>query len=565
MIEPVVLFVDDEPAILRAIKRLFRQSPFRILTADGSTDALLILQETPVSVVVSDYSMPDRTGAELLAMVREICPGTVRMILSGNNDQEATIDAINQGAVSRFLTKPWDDHSLLREIDAAVKIWQSRIYIDTHKALLNQAALIRFMDSTQLRQTPTRSVVVVIAVRNLEGLQQNLGVEGLFRFLTVLAPTYEHLVECQMLALLDNQHFCGILDLSDTDHNASSAIQLLLNAFPANPVVNQQEHRIEYDVGYVEVGPHDADGLRLVRNAQLAMQNARNEQSNTVVVYDERMNATRGRQSKLEAGLNSALRKEEFTLYYQPKIALSTHSLHGAEALIRWNSEGIGGVSPTEFIPLTERSGLIIDIGEWVINEAILQWTTWFPDSLSGPAISVNISPRQLKDPKFLQRLESTLHTHPIQPSLLELEITESMMVDDMDRIVEVLKEVRNLGVKLSIDDFGTGYSSLSYLSRLPVDTIKIDRSFILPMLESTEKLTLVRNLITLGHDLGMQLVAEGVENREQLDVLGEFGCDVIQGYYFSPPVAAAEFIAETSNILTQRTLGNCLLSANSG
>ena len=564
MIEPVVLFVDDEPAILRAIKRLFRQSPFRILTADGSTEALLILQETPVSVVVSDYSMPERTGAELLAIVREICPGTVRMILSGNNDQEATIDAINQGAVSKFLTKPWEDRSLLREIDAAVKIWQSRIYIDASKALLNQAALIRFMDSTLLRQKPTRSLVVLISVRNLDSLQLNLGVEGLFRFLTALAPAYENLAECQMLALLDDQHFCGILDLSDTDHSASSAIQSLLNAFPANPIVNQQEHRIEYDVGYVEVGPYDTDGLRLVRNAQLAIQNARNDLSNTVVVYDERMNATRGRQSKLETGLNSALTKEEFTLYYQPKIALSTHSLHGAEALIRWNSEGIGMVSPTEFIPLTERSGLIVDSGEWVINEAILQWTTWFPDSLSGPAISVNISPRQLKDPRFLQRLESTLHTHPIQPSLLELEITESMMVDDIDRIIEVLEVVRKLGVKVSIDDFGTGYSSLSYLSRLPVDTIKIDRSFILPMLESTEKLTLVRNLITLGHDLGMQLVAEGVENKDQLNVLGEFGCDVIQGYYFSPPVPAAEFIAKTSDILTLQTHDHRLLSANS-
>lgn len=564
MIEPVVLFVDDEPLILRAIERLFRQSPLQILTADNSTDALLILQKTPIAVVVSDYSMPERTGAELLAMVREISPETVRMILSGNNDQDATIEAINRGAVSRFLTKPWDDGDLIKEVEAAVASWQSRIYIDANKALLNQAALVRILDSMPRGETSIRSSVVLIAVRNLDGLEESLGTEGLTRLLTTLAPTSEHLAECRMLALLDNRYFCGILDLSVADQGTSSAIQSLLDAFPANPVVNQQVHRIEYDVGYVDVGADTVDGLTLVRNAQLALQNARTGQTDSVVVYDERMNATRGRQSRLEANLNSALSKDEFSLYYQPKIALSTHSLHGAEALIRWNNEDIGQVSPTEFIPLTERNGLIIDIGEWVINEAIRQWTGWFSASLSSPAISVNVSPRQLKDANFLRRLEETLDTYQILPSQLELEITESMMVDDMERVIVILKDISTLGVKLSIDDFGTGYSSLSYLSRLPVDTIKIDRSFILPMLESTEKLGLVRNLIRLGHDLGMQLVAEGVEDEEQLKVLGEFGCDVIQGYYFSPPIAAADFIARTANILAHRTHENHLLSAHS-
>lgn len=564
MIEPIVLFVDDEPAILRAIKRLFRQSPYRILTADSSTDALLILQEALVSVVVSDYSMPERTGAEFLAIVREMRPDTVRMILSGNNDQEATIQAVNQGAISRFLTKPWVDSALLSEIDAAVATWHSRIYMDADKQLLKQATLTQVMGSTLLRETPPHSVIAVIAVRNLETMEQDLGTEGLIRFLTSLAPSCKTLPECLSLALLDNRHFCAFIDLSHSDKDTPATLQSLLAEFPARPVLDSQEYRIEYDVGYVEAQPGEVDGPQLIRNAQLALRNAREGQSDTVVVYDERMNATRGRQSKLEANLNSALSRGEFSLHYQPKIALSTHSLHGAEALIRWNSESVGMVSPTEFIPLTERSGLIIDIGEWVIKEAIQQWMAWFPDTVSSPIISVNVSPRQLNDARFLHRLESTLAVCQIHPSHLELEITESMMLDDMEGVITVLKQISKLGVKLSIDDFGTGYSSLSYLSRLPIDTIKIDRSFILPMLESTEKLTLVKNLIRLGHDLGMQLVAEGVENEEQLSVLGEFGCDVIQGYYFSQPVAATEFLARTNDILTLQTQGNHLLSVNS-
>ncbi len=565
MIEPVVLFVDDEPAILRAIRRTFRQSPLKVLTADNSDEALLMVRDTPVSVVVSDYSMPDRSGAEFLAMVHRIRPEAVRMILSGNSDQEATIDAINQGGVSRFLTKPWCDHRLVQEIDNAVAIWESRIHVDSDRKILTQAALLQFLDSMFLNHRPERSAVIVIALRNLRSLEDSLGSEALLRLLTGLVPDIENTSCIKLRAVLEDKDIGLFLDLSSSDQSLASAVQSLLNELPDRVLVDSHEYRLEYDAAYAECTCSDDGGSTLLDKARLALQNARTGLAGRVVIYDDRMTARRGRRSLLEAKLNSALSNSELTLHYQPKIALSTCTLHGAEALIRWNNDSIGPVSPAEFIPLTENNGLILEIGEWVIEEAVHQWTNWFSNCPESPAVSVNVSPKQLNDSRLLQHLRSVLDSYPIPPSCLELEITESMMVGDIDKVIDLLTKIRQLGIRLSIDDFGTGYSSLSYLSRLPVNTIKIDRSFILPMLESTEKLGLVRNLITLGHDLGMQLVAEGVENREQLMVLREFGCDLIQGYYFSPPLSADEFMVKTSSILSPQTLSNSPLSASSG
>ncbi|MGQ7848312.1 EAL domain-containing response regulator [Granulosicoccus sp. 3-233] len=565
MIEPIVLFVDDEPAILRAIVRTFRQSPLQVLTAESPTEALEILRASTVAVLVSDYCMPETSGAELLGIIREISPDTVRMILSGNNDQKATIDAINQGAVSRFLTKPWNDELLISEIGAAVAIWESRVYWDPGKALFKQAPLLQHLDSILSRDRPPRSAMALIAVRNLESMEEHLSAEDLLRMLGALPVVGTIPSTTRLLGLTDDRHFCAFLDLADSDQDMPSAVQSLLSELPVNAVVHEQKHRVEYDVAFAEVEPDDLEGAALLRKAQLAMQNAKTARSDSIVVYDRRMLATHGRKSRLEISLNSALSRQELSLHYQPKIETSTHEMRGAEALLRWHSESLGVVSPTEFIPLAERSGLITEIGEWVINEAVRQWREWFPDTMTSPVISVNVSPRQLNDTNFLQRLMHTLDTHRFQPSNLELEITESMMLDDMHKVIEILTQIRKLGVRLSIDDFGTGYSSLSYLSRLPVDTVKIDRAFILPMLESTEKRTLVRNLIRLGHDLGMQLVAEGVETGEQLTVLREFECDLIQGYYFSPPVSTAEFIEKTSALTTPLTIGERRLSVNSG
>jgi len=500
MMEPIILFVDDELAILRSIKRIFHRSS--------------------------------------------------RIILSGNNDQTATIASINQGRIFKFLTKPFDKDSLRAEIDLAIAEWHSRVYSDVEKRILKQTSLVQLIDKYQSQDDFVDAIAVVFAIREFDLLKAQLGNFKTNELLLNIAPSHATRDDGITIALLDEGHYCSFIKIARPGVDHQAVISALLDMFESNPIVDGRKHSVAFDIGYAVAQATDVDGAALVENAKTALNAAREGQMRRIVMFDAQLTSNRGRLLALESGLRTALGENEFVLFYQPKIDIAKQTLHGAEALIRWNSGVLGQVSPFEFIPLTEKNGMIDDIGEWVMNEAARQWRCWFPNIESGPAVSVNVSSVQLKNTDFIHNLERTLVQHDIPPSLLELEITESLMVDDMNGVIEILNQIKNLGVKLSIDDFGTGYSSLSYLSRLPVDTIKIDRSFIMPMLESDEKLAMVRNLIRLGHDMGMQLVAEGVEAIDQLLVLKELGCDITQGYYFSPPVAADEFIGKSSDIM---------------
>jgi len=541
--EKIILFVDDEPAILNSIKRVFRKSAHTVLFATNGEEALSIVQSTSVSVLVSDYSMPGITGAELLAKAKSIRPGMSRIILSGNNDQEAAINSINQGGASRFLTKPWDDRQLIDEIDKALDEWESDQYLNYSKKILNQTGIMNLINTDLSAESTDESIVVCVGIRDFEKLKDNVGVSDITQLLIDLAPPADVPGQSTSLAIMNDQHFCITIQYSSELNNPSQLISAVLDSFSNEYTVQNQKISISYDVGYVLTNQSSRSSSGLVNNAYTALKIAKTLDTNEMVIFDKGMDERKNQHFIIEANLNDALEKNEFVLYYQPKIDLRDGTLHGAEALIRWNSSELGLVSPFDFIPLAEKSGLIHGIGEWVMRDAFTQWSEWFSNLPDRPVISVNVSPKQLNERSFITRVEKCVNAVNIEPEYLELEITENLALDNLDSTIAVLNEIKQLGLKLSIDDFGTGYSSLSYLSKLPVDVIKIDRSFIMPMLESPEKSELVNNLIRLGHDMGMMIVAEGVEDEQQLNVLHEFGCDVIQGYYFSPPVSAEDFL----------------------
>lgn len=548
--QKIILFVDDEPAILSSIKRVFRKSPHKILTASTASEALTIIRSTPVCLLVSDYSMPDTTGANLLAEAKLIRPEMVRIILSGNNDQEATIQSINHGSASRFLTKPWDDKNLVSEIESALEQWESEQYFFKPKQLLNHQAIQALIDDDASNESNGTAIVAYISINKFEVLKNIMGPDCISEFLINIAPEPSALGDHISLGLMTDQHFCAYIRLAEDAGNPENAITNVLEQFTNHPTINDQKTHITFNVGYALTTTPQIPAATLIGNSFSALQQAKTSGFANMLMHTDQMNEKQASNLTLEKNLNVALDNNEFELFYQPKINLENRSLYGAEALIRWKNKELGMVSPFEFIPLAERSNLINEIGEWVIVEAFGQWAQWFSNLEDKPLISVNVSPIQLNDTSFMDRVERSLDAVDMDPKTLEFEITENLMLEDLDTTITILNRLKDLGLKISIDDFGTGYSSLSYLNKLPVDIIKIDRSFILPMLESDQSLELVKNLIRLGHDLGMQIVAEGVEDEKQLLALNEFGCDVIQGYYFSPPVPAMEFI-EYSNSLT--------------
>jgi EAL domain-containing protein (putative c-di-GMP-specific phosphodiesterase class I) len=246
----------------------------------------------------------------------------------------------------------------------------------------------------------------------------------------------------------------------------------------------------------------------------------------------------------LENQLRRALDKQQFVLHYQPKVSATTGKLMGAEALIRWNDPCTGLVPPARFIPLLEETGLIYEAGRWALGKAMEDASRWRRMGLPAVQIAVNVSPLQLRNRKFIRDIEWAIGNYPGAGAALELEITESMIMEDLDYSITTLRRIRAMGVSLAIDDFGTGFSSLSCLSKLPLDTLKIDRSFVIDLAESPARLAQVSAIVTLAHSMNFKVVAEGVETEDQSNLLRTLGCDQMQGFLFSKPLPCEVFEA---------------------
>jgi diguanylate cyclase (GGDEF)-like protein/PAS domain S-box-containing protein len=307
----------------------------------------------------------------------------------------------------------------------------------------------------------------------------------------------------------------------------------------------------------------------LLRDADTAMYRAKLEGKKRHVVFDKAMHDRAMELLQIETDLRRAITRKEFFLCYQPIVCLETGKILSFEALVRWRHPERGLVGPGDFIPVAEETGLIIPLGQWVLNEACRQMRDWQRAGVAGEevTVSVNLSSRQFSQADLIEQVSSALREAGLKPGNLKLEITESMVMENIDTAIDMLMQLRGLGVGLSIDDFGTGYSSLSYLHRFPIDTLKIDRSFVTQMTDNTENAEIVRTIVTLARSLDMEVVAEGVETRDQLRQLGDLGCDYGQGYLFSRPVVpgqAADLLSDDqfSKLTSYREEAESVLAA---
>lgn len=271
------------------------------------------------------------------------------------------------------------------------------------------------------------------------------------------------------------------------------------------------------------------------------MYKAKESGKNTYVFYTKQMSHYQVDQFKLQSHLKTAITDRQFVLHYQPQIDLTTNRIIGAEALIRWNHPQMGMVSPMSFIPLAESSGLIVPIGQWVIEESCRQAVQWHKQGLHI-TVAVNISAIQFKRGNLVEIISNALNASGINPAYLEIELTESIMMHDVDATFQTVQALKGLGVQLSIDDFGTGYSSLAYLKRFAVDKLKIDQSFVRDILQDQEDAVIVSTIIQMAKSLNLKTIAEGVESKEVLALIEDFGCDEVQGYYFAKPMEAFQF-----------------------
>ncbi len=348
-----------------------------------------------------------------------------------------------------------------------------------------------------------------------------------------------------LIARLGGDEFAILLENVD----AAGAIRIAERIRESIHAAFKLESKEVFTTASIGIAPGHAGyrtATEVLRDADTAMYKAKSHGRSRFEVFDGSMRAQAVKCLELESDLRRAVDNREFVVYYQPKVRLTTDKIVGVEALLRWRHPQRGMVSPDEFIPLAEETGLIVPIGLWVLREACLAMKRWQREFPGNPPleVSVNVSVRQFREPDLHQRIEAILAETGLDPATLQLEITESVLMDDLDQVARLLERLKTLGVGLKIDDFGTGYASLKCLNRLPFDVLKIDRSFVVNMTDEHGTGGTIRTILQLAKTLGMEVVAEGIERKDQLDTLQSLHCDYGQGYYFSPPLAP-EALAE--------------------
>ncbi len=392
------------------------------------------------------------------------------------------------------------------------------------------------------RREGTRLAVMFLDLDRFKTVNDSLGHETGDKLLVEVGRRLSEAVrQTDTLARMGGDEFAVMIERVDDDLLISNLAERVLHLLEPPVRIGEFELKAGASIG-IAVGFSDgATSDELLKNADTAMYRAKERGRGRFEYYMPELNARAQVRLLLESSISRAIERDELELYYQPQVALADGSLHGAEALLRWNHSELGTVSPAEFIPIAEESGLIVRIGEWVLREACRQARAWHDMGHGHFTIAVNLSARQFRDGALIEKVRGALGESGLPARCLELELTESLVMDHPEESIELLREFHDLGIRTSIDDFGTGYSSLNYLRRFPIHRLKIDRSFVSDI-DDPDDARIVSTIINLAHGLDLEVVAEGIEESAQLEFLRRRGCALGQGYLFSPPLPAAAF-----------------------
>ena len=431
----------------------------------------------------------------------------------------------------------------------AAKLAEARIqylaYHDSLTALPNRSSFSLILNHgiAGARRDGKNLAVLFIDLDRFKNINDTLGHDTGDALLREVGNRLRNCIrQSDTVARLGGDEFVVLLeDLSAPGHVAKVARKILSDLAGSLDTIGQ-EFRVTASIG-ISIYPLDGeDEQTLMKNADIAMYHAKREGKNNFQFHSEQINTHSVARLAMESSLGRARERNEFQLHYQPKINLGTSRMSGMEALLRWKHPDLGMVPPAQFIPIAEESGLIGPIGQWVIRTACAQNKDWQDRGLPPMRVAVNLSPRQFTDENLPDSIAAILEETGMDPKWLELEITESMIMHNVGKTMQKLTTLGNMGIRIAIDDFGTGHSSLAYLKRFPIDTLKIDRSFISDLPGDAEDKAITAAIITLGKSLDLTVVAEGVETQEQLDFLRAHGCDEFQGYYSNKPMAAEQF-----------------------
>ncbi|MBF0218955.1 MAG: EAL domain-containing protein [Gammaproteobacteria bacterium] len=451
----------------------------------------------------------------------------------------------DSGAITQFFSI-FTDISERKQIEEIV--WRQANF-DALTALPNRA---HFQSQVQLKikeaqRNNSKFAIIYLDIDSFKDINDTLGHRAGDKLLIQIAERLkEQTRNSDLIARSGGDEFTLLLSSYLKPEQIGSFIETLLNELRSPFYIDKNEVRMSASIGialYPDDGTTQDD---LCKNADIAMYQAKSRGKNNFQFFHQAMNNLAINRLALIHQLHTAVSQQQFTLFYQPKIALNGHALVGMEALVRWPKSDGSMVSPLNFIPCAEETGLIIPMGKWILQEACRQTQAWNQQFGCNLKVAVNLSPRQFRSNDVVSVVLNTLKETQLPATNLELEITEGVLMDDVESSIQSLKELRSHGISVAIDDFGTGYSSLNYLRKLPITTLKIDQSFVADLLDNDDGETLnsaiIDTILTLAHSLKLAVVAEGVENQQQLQYLRQVDCDMVQGYFLSRPLATEQF-----------------------
>jgi len=547
-----LLVVDDNSENRDLLLERLAHSGYQVESADTGADALEKINHAHYDLVLLDQLMPGMTGLDLLRLLRATySPSQLPVImLSAVDNSAAIVDALGQGA-NDYVVRPLD----LPVMDARIQTQLSRSHaerqdrqLDPLTGLGNRAMFLVHLGDALARLQPEESLAVLLL--DLDGFQilnDHLGhqagdqalIEAVDRFRQAINEAAMH--PAPLLARVGADEFAILLGPAPIEQ-AQTLTKTLMSSLTRPFLLEGSQVSMSACAGIAACSSPDSVGAEILRDARVAMFHARREGRSRWETFDPQLRHRAHARMAIAIDLHHALERNQMQVFYQPIVDLRTRGMVGFEALLRWLHPHYGMIQPLDFIPIAEDTGLITSLGNWVLREAATQlkiWQTAFPckPSLS---MNVNVSVKQLTGPQLAQAVEGVLAETGISPETLNLEITESALIPELDSVQKILSGLRALHVGLELDDFGTGYSSLSCLRTLQFDSLKIDRSFVQRMHVDPESCAIVETILSLARGLHMSVVAEGIQNEEQRATLLKLGCESGQGFLFSKPVDAA-------------------------
>ena len=555
-----LLYVEDNEAVRKLVALLIsRRFPqFRLVLAENGREGLDLYTELRPDLILTDIQMPVMDGIEMARRIKALDKGARIILITAFGDVDSLVESINLG-INYYVMKPIKTEKLTGAIEQSL----NDILMERQLRRQNEYILqIAYYDP--LTGLPNRQLFKEILNQSLAHAQRHKRLLAVLfldldRF-KVINDTLGHAVGDQLLQAValrlkqccrrdedmvsrrGGDEFIVLLPDLDSVQEAVYVARKIIDSFALAFVIPGHELFIGTCIG-ISLFPNDgADGETLIKNADMAMYCAKEQGRNRFHLYNPSMDEQAAWRHDMENSLRTAQQRGEFFLNYQPEVNVRTGRIFSAEALLRWQHPELGLLLPKQFIRLAEETGLVITLGEWVLRTACAQNKAWQAARYPHQRVAVNLSPRQVQSDNLVEMVESVLRETRLAPRWLELEVTEEMLLQDMERVIRTLRRLSDLGVHISIDDFGTGYSSLSYIKKLPIHTLKIDQSFVSDITVNPDDSAIARAIITMARSLRLNVIAEGVEDEEQLRFLYNLNCSKMQGHYFSLPIPPEKF-----------------------